>query len=113
MALQRVELTAVGISTLISDLAFTPILGTANSLLPIIGFSLSARLWPRLWGAVKINTRMEGGAYGDGNFRLMSLEWVWTALLVSDFNGFVIAAAWLCRAYQNGKWSMAGEPNSR
>jgi putative MATE family efflux protein len=46
-------LAAIGIATRISDLAFMPILGTANGLLPIVGFSLGAKLWPRLWGAVK------------------------------------------------------------
>ncbi len=46
-------LAAIGIATRISDLAFMPILGTANGLLPIIGFSLGARLWSRLWEAVR------------------------------------------------------------
>ncbi len=46
-------LAAVGIAGRISDLAFMPIIGTAHGLLPIVGFSLGAKLWPRLWGAVR------------------------------------------------------------
>ncbi len=46
-------LAAVGIAGRISDLAFMPILGTAHGLLPIVGFSLGAKLWSRLWGAVR------------------------------------------------------------
>jgi putative MATE family efflux protein len=47
-------LAAVGIATRIADLAFMPIIGTAHGLLPIVGFSLGARLWNRLWSAVKM-----------------------------------------------------------
>jgi putative MATE family efflux protein len=47
-------LAAIGIAVRISDLAFMPVMGTANGLLPIIGFSLGARLWDRLWGAVRL-----------------------------------------------------------
>lgn len=49
-----VALAAVGIAARLSDLAFMPIIGTANGLLPIIGFSFGAKLWDRLWGAVKL-----------------------------------------------------------
>ncbi len=49
-----VTLAAVGISLRILDLIFMPVLGTAQGLLPIIGFSLGAKLWNRLWGAVKL-----------------------------------------------------------
>jgi putative MATE family efflux protein len=48
-----VALAAVGIASRISDLAFMPIVGTSHGLLPIIGYSLGARLWSRLWGAVR------------------------------------------------------------
>jgi putative MATE family efflux protein len=46
-------LAGIGIAIRISDLAFMPILGTANGLLPIIGFSYGARLWTRLWSSIK------------------------------------------------------------
>ncbi len=49
-----VALAAVGIAARLSDLAFMPIIGTGQGLLPIIGFSLGAKLWDRLWGAVKL-----------------------------------------------------------
>lgn len=48
-----VALAAVGIAGRISDLAFMPIIGTAHGLLPIVGFSLGAKLWTRLWKAVR------------------------------------------------------------
>lgn len=48
-----VALAAVGIASRISDLAFMPIVGTSHGLLPIIGYSLGARLWSRLWSAVR------------------------------------------------------------
>jgi putative MATE family efflux protein len=49
-----VALAAVGIAMRVSDLAFMPIIGMAQGLLPIVGFSLGARLWGRLWGAVRL-----------------------------------------------------------
>jgi putative MATE family efflux protein len=48
-----VVLAASGIAIRICDLAFMPIVGTAQGLLPIIGFSLGAGLYHRLWNAVK------------------------------------------------------------
>ncbi len=47
-------LAALGIAMRIADLAFMPIIGVANGLMPIVGFSLGAKLWQRLWRAVKI-----------------------------------------------------------
>ena len=47
-------LAALGIGIRIIDLAFMPIIGVAHGLLPIIGFSLGARLWKRLWSAVRL-----------------------------------------------------------
>jgi putative MATE family efflux protein len=47
-------LAAAGIAIRISDLAFMPIFGVSHGLLPIIGFNFGARIWKRLWGAVKI-----------------------------------------------------------
>lgn len=51
-----IALAAVGIAGRIADLAFMPIIGTAHGLLPIVGFSLGARLWHRLWGSVRLAT---------------------------------------------------------
>jgi putative MATE family efflux protein len=48
-----VVLAALGIAMRISDLAFMPMLGAAQGLLPIIGFSLGAKQFRRLWEAVK------------------------------------------------------------
>ena len=49
-------LAALGIGMRISDLAFMPILGVSSGLLPIVGFSLGAKLWNRLWSAVRLST---------------------------------------------------------
>jgi putative MATE family efflux protein len=48
-----ITLAALGIAIRIADLAFMPIVGVAHGLLPIVGFCLGARLWERLWSAVK------------------------------------------------------------
>jgi len=47
-------LAAGGLAFRIIDLAFMPIFGASHGLLPIVGFSLGARLWGRLWGAVRL-----------------------------------------------------------
>ena len=49
-----IVLAAVGIAGRISDLAFMPMVGMSHGLLPIIGFSLGAKKWTRLWGALKL-----------------------------------------------------------
>ncbi len=49
-----VVLAATGIAGRIADLAFMPIIGMAHGLLPIIGFSLGARHWNRLWGSARL-----------------------------------------------------------
>jgi putative MATE family efflux protein len=49
-------LAAVGIAFRVADLAFIPIIGLAHALLPIVGFCLGARLWERLWAAVRHGT---------------------------------------------------------
>jgi putative MATE family efflux protein len=51
-----VALAAVGIAFRIADLAFIPIIGLAHALLPIVGFCFGARLWGRLWAAVRHGT---------------------------------------------------------
>jgi putative MATE family efflux protein len=48
-----VALAALGIALRIADLAFIPIIGLAHALLPIVGFCFGARLWRRLWAAVR------------------------------------------------------------
>ncbi len=53
-AFGSLAIASVGIAIRISDLAFMPIIGVAHGLLPIIGFSFGARLWHRLWEAVKL-----------------------------------------------------------
>jgi putative MATE family efflux protein len=49
-------LAALGIAMRVSDLAFMPIVGTAHGMLPVIGYSLGAKLRQRLWGTVKLAT---------------------------------------------------------
>lgn len=53
-AFGSLAIAAVGITIRISDLAFMPIIGVANGLLPIVGFNFGARIWKRLWGSVKL-----------------------------------------------------------
>jgi len=48
-----ITLAAMGIGIRVIDLAFMPIYGVAEGLLPIVGFCLGARLLRRLWSAVK------------------------------------------------------------
>jgi len=48
-----VALAALGIALRVADLAFIPIIGLAHALLPIVGFCFGARLWGRLWEAVR------------------------------------------------------------
>ncbi|MDD5189617.1 MAG: MATE family efflux transporter [Dehalococcoidales bacterium] len=49
-------LGAMGISTRICDLAFIPVVGVGNGVMPIVGFSLGAKLWQRLWKTVRMAT---------------------------------------------------------
>jgi putative MATE family efflux protein len=48
-----VALAALGIAFRVADLAFIPVVGLAHALLPIVGFCFGARLWGRLWAAVR------------------------------------------------------------
>jgi putative MATE family efflux protein len=48
-----VALAALGIALRVADVAFIPIIGLAHALLPIVGFCFGARLWGRLWAAVR------------------------------------------------------------
>jgi len=47
-------LAAGGLAIRIIDLVLMPIFGASSGLLPIIGYSLGARLWGRLWRAVMV-----------------------------------------------------------
>jgi putative MATE family efflux protein len=51
-----VALAALGIALRIADLAWIPVVGLAHALLPIVGFCFGARLWGRLWAAVRHGT---------------------------------------------------------
>ncbi len=53
-AFGSLSLAAAGIAIRIVDLAWMPMFGAAQGLLPIVGFSFGARLWKRLWRAVKL-----------------------------------------------------------
>ncbi|UCB43263.1 MAG: MATE family efflux transporter [Dehalococcoidales bacterium] len=45
---------ALGVAIRISDFAFMPIIGVGHGLLPIVGYCFGARLWERLWAAVRL-----------------------------------------------------------
>jgi putative MATE family efflux protein len=53
-AFGSLAIAAVGIVFRIIDLAFMPIFGVSQALLPIVGFNFGARLWGRVWGTVKL-----------------------------------------------------------
>jgi putative MATE family efflux protein len=53
-AFGSLALASAGIMIRIADLAFMPMFGVSEGLLPIVGFSFGARLWSRLWRAVKL-----------------------------------------------------------
>ncbi len=53
-AFGSLALAAIGIVIRISDLAFMPIFGASQGLLPIVGFNFGARLWKRMWRAIKL-----------------------------------------------------------
>jgi putative MATE family efflux protein len=48
-----VAIAAVGIVMRISDFAFMPVMGVSNGLLPIVGYCFGAKLYTRLWNAIK------------------------------------------------------------
>lgn len=49
-------LAAVGLAMRLSDLAFMPIIGVSNALLPVVGYNMGAGNRERLWQAVKLST---------------------------------------------------------
>ncbi len=57
-------LAALGIAASIADLAFIPVVGIAHALLPIVGFCFGARLWKRMWAAVRQGSLIVAGVLG-------------------------------------------------
>ncbi|MGD9116604.1 MAG: MATE family efflux transporter [Dehalococcoidia bacterium] len=53
-AFGSVAIAAVGLVVRIADLAFMPVFGLSDGLLPIVGFNFGAGYFKRLWKAVKI-----------------------------------------------------------
>jgi len=49
-------IAAAGIAIRVADFAFMPIIGVSHGLLPIVGYNFGARIWKRLWGAVRLGT---------------------------------------------------------
>jgi putative MATE family efflux protein len=75
-------IAAVGLAMRISDLAFMPIIGVSNGLLPIVGFNFGARNFKRLWQAVKL------ASVGIALFLAVATVFIeiFTPQLVSIFN---------------------------
>ncbi|MCD6599609.1 MAG: MATE family efflux transporter [Dehalococcoidia bacterium] len=53
-AFGSLAIAAAGLVIRISDLAFMPMYGVSEGLLPIVGFNFGAKLWDRVWRAVKL-----------------------------------------------------------
>ncbi len=53
-AFGSLAIAAAGLAIRICDLAFMPMFGVAQGLLPIVGFNFGAKLWDRVWRAVKL-----------------------------------------------------------
>jgi Na+-driven multidrug efflux pump len=51
-----IPIAAVGIAMRLSDLAFMPIMGVSNALLPVVGYNFGAGNQKRLWKAVKLSS---------------------------------------------------------
>jgi len=81
-AFGSLTLAAVGIMIRIADLALMPMFGVSMGLLPIVGFSFGARLWNRLWRAVKLTS---GGLMLLMGMATIGLE-IFTPDLISIFN---------------------------
>jgi putative MATE family efflux protein len=47
-------LAAFSVAARIYDLAFMPVVGAGHGLLPVVGFNLGAKMWDRLWRAVRL-----------------------------------------------------------
>jgi len=59
-----VALAALGVAGRVADLAFIPVVGVGHALLPIVGFCLGARLWHRLWAAIKQSALISAAVLG-------------------------------------------------
>ncbi|MBN1831784.1 MAG: MATE family efflux transporter [Deltaproteobacteria bacterium] len=51
-----IPIAAVGIAMRLSDLAFMPIMGVSNALLPVVGYNLGTGNQKRLWKSIKLST---------------------------------------------------------
>ena len=51
-----VPIAAVGIAIRLSDLAFMPIMGVSNALLPVVGYNFGAGNQERLWKSIKLSS---------------------------------------------------------
>ncbi len=81
-AFGSIVLAAVGIAGRVADLAFMIIIGTAHGLLPIIGFSLGAKQWKRLWESVRLaSTWLVGFLIGA-----TAILQIFTPQIISFFN---------------------------
>jgi len=77
-----VALAALGIAFAVADVAFIPVVGLAHALLPIVGFCLGARLWERLWTAVRQGALVVAGLLGAASVLLA----VFTPQVIAIFN---------------------------
>jgi putative MATE family efflux protein len=77
-------LAALGIGIRVIDLAFMPIIGVAHGLLPILGFCFGARLWERLWSAVRQASLMVAAMLGVATVLLAILAPQVVALFNDD-----------------------------
>jgi putative MATE family efflux protein len=51
-----VPIAAIGLAMRLSDLAFMPIMGVSQALLPVVGFNLGTGNQKRLWKSIKLST---------------------------------------------------------
>jgi putative MATE family efflux protein len=51
-----INIAALGMAMRVSDLAFMPIIGLSNGLLPIVGFNFGSHNFKRMWRSVKLAT---------------------------------------------------------
>ena len=74
-------IAAIGLAMRLSDLAFMPIMGVSNALLPVVGFNLGAGKQDRLWKAVRLSSI---GTAALLFFFTLIIE-IWTPGIVSIF----------------------------